>query len=544
MKKIALFSTVLVVCIAGCRNPSSQPAANKGGPGAPGSIIPRNTSINKSNAYSDLFLDSTAIERFINHQKLNDTIAGNMRSFYNARNFQLAWFASDGLTEQALAFRTLYDYSQDSSNTRKSLDNKLDELMSEDSLPASAIDADIIKTELLLTWRFIRYLGDQYANPKQRLKALEKLVPAQKQEVLQKADRVLADDYNANNGRYSSLKDQLKKYMVIARNNGWPTIPVIKKKYSKGNHAPLIALVKKRIRITEALPGNDSSSFFDSGLDTAVKMLQAGYGQKPNGIISPALIKALNIPVTVRIAQILVNMERMRWMPAEPEGKLILVNIPEFKLHAWEGKNKVFDMDIIVGKEGHNTVMFSGRLNQVVFSPYWNLPPGIIRREILPALEKNKHYLEENNMEITGERNGLPVIRQLPGEKNALGKVKFLFPNSHHIYFHDTPEKWLFNKNKRAYSHGCIRLSDPVTMANYLLGAQPEWSPQRIDSAMNSGKEKYVKIKTPVPVLIYYYTAWVDEDGQLQFREDIYGHDHRLANKLFLDPQYNSIGSR
>ena len=137
-------------------------------------------------------------------------------------------------------------------------------------------------------------------------------------------------------------------------------------------------------------------------------------------------------------------------------------------------------------------------------------------------------------MEITGTVDGLPDIRQLPGEKNALGKVKFLFPNSFDIYFHDTPSKSLFARDKRAYSHGCIRLSDPEKMANYLLRNNPEWTPEKISEAMNSGKEKYVKLKTPVPVFISYYTAWVDETGNLNFREDIYKHDASLARKMFV----------
>lgn len=149
-------------------------------------------------------------------------------------------------------------------------------------------------------------------------------------------------------------------------------------------------------------------------------------------------------------------------------------------------------------------------------------------------MEKNPNYLEKKNMEITGNEDGLPEIRQKPGEDNALGRVKFLFPNSFNIYFHDTPEKSLFAKDRRAYSHGCIRLSDPVKMANWLLSNNPEWTPDKIEEAMNSGDEKYVKIKKPVPVIITYYTAWVGQNGQLNFRDDIYGHDAALVEKLFI----------
>ncbi len=295
-----------------------------------------------------------------------------------------------------------------------------------------------------------------------------------------------------------------------------------------------IATIKKRLAITGDLAGNDSSSVFDDTLVAAIKNFQARHGYTATGKISDSLIREMNVPVTKRIEQIIMNMERMRWMVARDSGNLIVVNIPEFELHVYEGNKKAFDMDVVVGKEGHNTMMFNGDLNQVVFSPYWNVPPNIVKKEILPELDKDKNYLEKQNMEVTGEEEGLPVIRQLPGEKNALGKVKFLFPNSFNIYFHDTPAKSLFEKDKRAYSHGCIRLREPEKMADYVLRNQPEWTSEKIEDAMNAGKEKFVKVKDPIPVLITYYTAWVDENGQLNFREDIYGHDSDLATKMFL----------
>ena len=220
-------------------------------------------------------------------------------------------------------------------------------------------------------------------------------------------------------------------------------------------------------------------------------------------------------------------------MPSRPSGDLILVNIPEFVLHVYDGKNKVFDINVVVGKEGHNTMMFTGDLNQVVFSPYWNVPPSITRNEILPALAKDPGYLARNNMEQVGMEGDLPKIRQLPGPDNSLGRVKFLFPNSFNIYFHDTNAKGLFNKDKRAYSHGCIRLEEPEKMAQYVLRKQPEWTPERMEEAMNSGVEKYVKVKDPIPVFITYYTAWVDDAGQLNFREDIYDHDKDLIARMF-----------
>jgi murein L,D-transpeptidase YcbB/YkuD len=281
------------------------------------------------------------------------------------------------------------------------------------------------------------------------------------------------------------------------------------------------------------MPVSDTSQFFTDTLENAIKQFQQSLGYKQDGIITPSLLKDLNVSATDRLEQILINMNRMRWMPQEPEGKLIVVNIPEFVLHFVDGKNKIFDMDVVVGKEGHNTMMFTGKLSQIVFSPYWNVPPSIVKKEILPKMATNPNYLTEQDMEITGNEGGLPTIRQLPGDKNSLGKVKFLFPNSFDIYFHDTPAKSLFSKDKRAYSHGCIRLSDPLKMAEYLLKDNSAWPTDKIIEAMNSGEQKFVSIKDPVPVFITYYTAWVDENNQLNFRDDIYKRDADVAGKMF-----------
>jgi len=268
-------------------------------------------------------------------------------------------------------------------------------------------------------------------------------------------------------------------------------------------------------------------------LKTAVELFQTKLGYTATGKINDSLIKDLNVSAETRLAQLIININRMKWMPEKPSGKLIVVNIPEYRLHVYDGDTKAFDMDVVVGKEGKNTVIFTGNLNEIVFSPYWNIPPSIVQQEILPKMQEDPSYLAEQNIEITKEENGLPVMRQLPGPKNSLGKVKFLFPNSFNIYFHDTPAKDLFNKDKRAYSHGCIRLSDPVKMAQYLLQDQPDWTPEKIDSAMNAKEPKSVTVKSPVPVMVNYFTAWKDETGQLNFREDIYGHDSTEAAKLF-----------
>ena len=507
-------------------------------------ISQRDKSINSSNSYSDLFFDSTAMEQFIQKKKIADSIADRIRSFYNTRNYQYAWFSSDGLTEQARGFWNLHDYittyDPDSSLKDKALQKRMDNLIAEDELSVNANDKSFLNTELTLTQHFIQYILHNYEKGFVKRKEMERFIPRKKEDALQLADSLLnkkhKDDkyFEDVNPAYSALKDQLGKYLDIAKKGGWQQITASKKRLKKGMSSPEVVIIKKRLQATGDLAGDDTSSMFNDTLETAIRNFQERHGYTATGKISDSLVKEMNVPVVKRIQQVIMNMERMRWMAARENGNLIIVNIPEFVLHVYEGNKKVFDMDVVVGKEGHNTMMFNGDLNQVVFCPYWNVPQSIVQKEIQPAMEKDKNYLEKQNMEVTGNEDGVPVIRQLPGEKNALGKVKFLFPNSFNIYFHDTPAKSLFEKDKRAYSHGCIRLKEPEKMADYVLRDQPEWTPEKIEDAMNAGKEKFVKVKNPIPVVITYYTAWVDDNGRLNFREDIYGHDSDLASKMFL----------
>ena len=187
-----------------------------------------------------------------------------------------------------------------------------------------------------------------------------------------------------------------------------------------------------------------------------------------------------------------------------------------------------FISDVVVGKDVHKTVVFSGMMKYIVFSPYWNVPKSIVKKEIEPGLAKNSNYLEEHDM----ERNG-GQIRQKPGPKNSLGLVKFLFPNSNNIYLHDSPAKALFNRENRAFSHGCIRVAKAKELAYTILKDDKAWPQAKIDKAMNAGTEKWVTLKTKIPVFIGYFTAWVDSDGTVHFYDDIYKRDDRLAEMIF-----------
>ena len=542
MKKILVFLTLCSLVFISCTNSQED---DKEKAEIEKKVSKRDYSITKANAYSDLFLDSMRLEKFIAEKKFSDSIIRRMRSFYNTRNFQFAWFTSNGLTEQARGFWNLHEYfttyvNDSSSLQNKELVKKMDNLIIEENMKVNGSSESIIETELTLTQHFIDYTLQNYEKGYVKRKEMERFIPRKKEDIVALADSLINKKHNDDkyfediNDNYRLLKDQLARYHKLTVAGGWPTVPAEIIKVKKGSSSPAVAILKKRLQITGDLPAADSSQVFNDTLELAVKNAEARFGYNADGKITEAFLKDLNVPAVERFKQILINMNRMRWMPNKPEGNLLVANIPEFVVHAYEGSNKVFSMNVVVGKEGHNTMMFTGDLNQIVFSPYWNIPSSIVRSEILPAMQNDPDYLARNNMEIVSENGDLPTIRQLPGPGNSLGKVKFLFPNSFNIYFHDTPAKSLFNREKRAYSHGCIRLAEPEKMANYLLRNNSEWTASRISQAMNSGEEKYVKLKNPVPVFISYYTAWVDEQGRMNFREDIYEHDQKIKNKMFL----------
>lgn len=506
-------------------------------------IALRDLSITPRNAFANMFLDSTTMEQFIANEKLDTATAQHMRSFYNSRNYQYAWFDKRGINDPGMAFwnqlNGFIGLSNDSSLFDAELAAQMDQFDDGEKIKKKD-KAAMDLTELKLTRQFFRYAAVAYEgrlNPED----LQWFIPKRKVDPLALLDSLVAHDWKRFeeweplNSLYKNLKKQLAFYNDIAHKGGWQPLPELGKKTIKpGTPDPIIPAMKQRLLISGDLKQADTSTEYSAELLEAVKKAQRRYGFHEDGVIDQALITALNVPVKDRIEQILINMERMRWLPETPAPTRIVANIPEFRIHVFEDGKKAFDMDIVVGKQGNNTVIFNNQLKYIVFSPYWNVPASIVRNEILPAMNSNPNYLASQNMEQEGERGGLPVIRQRPGPGNALGRVKFLFPNNHNIYFHDTPAKSLFSREKRAFSHGCMRLADAEKMAQYLLRNDPEWSPEKIRAAMNASTEKWVTLKTPIPVYVSYFTAWVDGDGLLNFREDIYQHDARMAERMFI----------
>jgi murein L,D-transpeptidase YcbB/YkuD len=279
----------------------------------------------------------------------------------------------------------------------------------------------------------------------------------------------------------------------------------------------------------------------------AIRVFQEHHAIAATGVIDAATRKAMSVPLEDRIEQVKINLERWRWMPDDLGERHLMVNIPFYHLTAREHGKAVKDIRVVVGKPGNETPIFSGEMETVVFSPYWNIPDSIVEGETAPALAKDPRYLARNNMEIlrrsdsSGPKLVDPsdvdwddpeelrqlAIRQRPGANNALGHVKFLFPNTHNVYLHDTPADALFERPGRAFSHGCVRVEEPEALAKYVLREDSSWTEAQILAAMNAGEEKHVKLKTTIPVHIVYFTAWVDDKGGLHFQPDVYGYDRK-----------------
>lgn len=328
---------------------------------------------------------------------------------------------------------------------------------------------------------------------------------------------------------YYRLRSALRKYRKIEQDGGWEKIPLQMGTALHPDEASrVVGLVRKRLYAEGYLLTDNQSDVFDAGLCEAVSGYRERHGMMPNALIDDALIASLNLPVGHWINCIAVNMERCRWIGPQTVPDYIAVNIPSFRLHYFRDETPIFTSNVVVGREMNKTVVFSATLNQIVFNPYWNVPSSILKKEILPALKRNPNYLKLHHMEW---HNG--SLRQQPGNDNALGRVKFLFPNSNNIYLHDTPQKSLFKAEKRAFSHGCIRVEKACELAALLMRENFGWTESQTIEAMAKEQQKGYLLKKQLPVYIVYFTAWADQSGNVSFFPDIYKRDNVLAGMLF-----------
>jgi len=357
---------------------------------------------------------------------------------------------------------------------------------------------------------------------------------------------------------YQRLVTALAQYRRIANESQNDTpLPVVTK-LTPGQAYEALPQLAAMLRRTGDLAANAQidTTTYNGALVDAVKHFQSRHGLDNDGVIGKTTFAQLNTPATRRVEQIEWALERWRWIE-EIEGAKILVNIPEFKLTARDENGEELTMRVVVGKAaGHKTPVFGGDIKHVVLRPSWSVPPSIQRGEIAPKVAKDYGYLARNNYELVDDsgrsvgssvdadtvrriKNGSLRVRQKPGNHNALGLVKFLFPNDNNVYLHSTPQQALFARSRRDFSHGCVRVEDPVALAEWALRTQPEWTREKIEAAMSGKRDDvYVKPSRPIEVQILYATAVASEDGQVRFYEDIYGHDIQLAKVLA--PQRNA----
>jgi L,D-transpeptidase YcbB len=359
---------------------------------------------------------------------------------------------------------------------------------------------------------------------------------------------------------YRRIEDALKQYLDLAAKGDGPKVPPATKTVAPGDPYPGTAQLAERLRLLGDLPPGPAFDSYNGALVEGVKHFQARHGLDPDGKLGATTLRELNTPLSERVQQIDDALERWRWMPTEFQQPPVLVNIPEFRLRAYSDNHQLaLSMNVVVGKAAPTqTPVFTDDIQFIVFRPYWNVPPGILRRNVIPGIQKSSSYITRERFEVTdstgrsvagsddlvaGLRSGKYYIRQKPGPNNALGLIKFMFPNSHSVYLHSTPSTELFARSRRDFSSGCIRVEKPAELGAFLLRNQPDgqqpWTAARVQTAMDSGKDnRQVNLKVPVPVLILYVTAVAEEDGTVHFFDDIYGHDKRLNALLAKGPPY------
>ncbi|MDG4549843.1 MAG: L,D-transpeptidase family protein [Candidatus Contendobacter sp.] len=351
---------------------------------------------------------------------------------------------------------------------------------------------------------------------------------------------------------YVQLREVLRKYREVAAAGGWPTVVA---GLASGAQGPRVRDLRARLQASGDLSGGDApgkteSAVFDKTVTDAVRRFQKRHGLAETGTVNAETQAALNVSVTERIRQVELNLERWRWMPDDLGSRYILVNIPSFKMKVFEDDKRVIESNVVVGRQERQTPAFTANMAYLVLSPKWYVPRSIAVKDKLPQLKRSPYALARQNIRVfnsagqeikPGAINWRAVsasnfnyqLRQDAGPRNALGGIKFMFPNPYNVYLHDTPSRELFSRSQRTFSSGCIRISNPVELAEYLLKFDPKWTRETIKTASASGKQRVVNLPRTVPVYLLYWTAWVDEDGLVNFRNDIYQRDKPMIRALY-----------
>ncbi|MGH7561533.1 MAG: L,D-transpeptidase family protein [Gemmatimonadales bacterium] len=373
----------------------------------------------------------------------------------------------------------------------------------------------------------------------------------------------LVNELRPSIAQYGRLREALGRYRLLADSAAaWTALPTVRRAVKPGARYAGLATVAARLAALGDLPSSDlgrvNPSVYAPPLVAGVIRFQGRHGLEPDGLLTPATITALDVSPAERRRQLALSLERLRWLPDLDTGRVVLVNIPTFHLWAWDvgggETSPALDMRVIVGTGAFNrqTPVFVDEMRYLVFRPYWDIPPGITKNEIIPAMQKDRSYLARHDMEVVpvsgggtadqrdlgGIEDGRLRVRQRPGAQNALGLVKFIFPNDENVYLHGTPQDELFAKARRDFSHGCVRVEQPVELAEWVLRGVPGWDQTTVLDAMHGEASKRVNLAAPVRVILFYTTAMAEQDGTVSFYEDIYDHDPRLLEAMETAPRH------
>ena len=488
----------------------------------------------------------------------------SVKEFYDETGFKLCWIQDGKPTAQALELIGILEQAEMKGFESKDYDaarwpDRLKALQSGDGAAESAR----VRFDVALTVSAIRYISDLHLG-KVNPESLHKDFDVERQhhdsgaflrENVLRA-RSVKDALAQVECPYPGYQRELlalQKYLQMAKEEVSDPLPQEQKPIEPGQTYEGLGKLVRRLQFLGDLPASVTvpadSRTYSKEIMEGVKHFQIRHGLEAGGKLGPQTIAEMNQPMSDRVQQLRLSLERWRWLPHNYPEPPIVVNIPEFKLRAGDvpGKPSLI-MPVVVGKAMRTeTPVLEEDMKYLVFWPYWNVPPSILRSEMIPKISKDRAYLQRNNYEVatySGQvvtdgvisddvlaqlRAGKLMVRQKPGPKNALGRVKFIFPNDNNVYLHSTPEQALFGRTRRDFSHGCIRVEDPNALAVWVLRNNPGWTKKRVAEAFAAGKEQQVNLTRTIPVLILYASAVAEEDGQVFFLEDIYGHDKTLT---------------
>jgi murein L,D-transpeptidase YcbB/YkuD len=479
-----------------------------------------------------------------------DTIhfGAELKAFYEARGYQAAWTDETGFLPRGQALVEALSHAPaeglDLADYRQDAIPELIARAEHDDAEGLPVGDLLGNLDLVMTESYLRYTSDVLRGTiDPSAEGLDWKVAREDATDAAFLNRLLEDeDFDQALAElrpqvpfYDRLREGFARYQQVAAAGGWPTVddgPGL----GEGDRGPRVIQIRRRLAAerdpVEAplVDGAPDPAVFDARLAQAVEHFQDRHGLGEDGAAGPETIAAMNVPVADRLQAIRLNLDRWRWLPREFGDHYVMVNVAGFELAVMKNHQPQLTMAVVVGKTGNETPIFKDTLEHVVVNPYWNVPPKIARNEIMPIVQRDPGYLARNNYEMV-TRHGQTTIRQRPGRGNALGEVKFLFPNEHDVYLHDTPADHLFSRQTRAFSHGCIRVEKPRELAYYLFENAAGMTRADYDRLVGGG-ERWVNLKEKLPVYVLYFTAWGDENGSVRFYRDVYQRDERVVREV------------